>query len=71
MNLPANARQKLQNRANINHPSALALIKTLHTCGNIMRNKDLDEIAEQNTFREKALVRQNIKPGSKLSACIP
>lgn len=53
MNLPADARQRLQNRVNTTHPSDTSLIKALHTCGDIMRNKDLDDTAEQNTFREK------------------
>jgi len=70
MNLPASIRQQLQDRVNTTHSSDLMLIKALHTCGDIMRNNDLDETAEQNTFREKALVRQNTKTGSGLPAFI-
>lgn len=71
MNLSANARQKLQRRVNTNYPSDLALIKTLHACGNIMRNKDLDEIAEQNTFREKALVPAEYKTWQQIAGLYP
>jgi hypothetical protein len=71
MNLPANARQKLQNRVNTTHPSDASLIKALHTCGNIMRNKDLDETAEQNKFREKALVPAEYQTWQQIAGLYP
>jgi hypothetical protein len=71
MNLPANARQRLQNRVNTAHSSETSLIKALHTCGNIMRNKDLDETAEQNTFREKASVPAEYKTWQRIAGLYP
>ena len=71
MNLPANARQRLQNRVNTTHPADTALIKALHTCGNIMRNNDLDEPAEQNTLREKALVPAEYQTWQRIAGLYP
>ena len=71
MNLPANARQRLQNRVNTRHPSDASLIKALHTCGTILRNKDLDETVEQNTFREKALVPAEYQTWQRIAGLYP
>jgi hypothetical protein len=71
MNLPASTRQQLQDRVNTTHSSDLMLIKALHTCGDIMRNNDLDETAEQNTFREKALVPAEYKNWQRIAGFYP
>jgi hypothetical protein len=71
MNLPANARQRLQNRVNTTHSSDTSLIKALHACGNIMRNIDLDETVEQTTFREKALVPAEYKTWQRIVGLYP
>ena len=71
MNLPADARQRLQNRVNTTHPSDTSLIKALHTCGDIMRNKDLDDTAEQNTFREKAVVPAEYLTWQRIAGLYP
>ena len=71
MNLPADARLGLQNRVKTTHPSDTSLIKALHTCGNIMRSIDLDEIAEQNIFREKALVPAEYKTWQRIAGLYP
>ena len=71
MNLPANARQRLQKRVNATHPSDASLIKALQTCGNFMRNEDLDEAAEQKTFREKALVPDEYQTWQRIAGLYP
>ena len=70
-NLPANARLRLQNLVNTTHPPNTSLIKALHTCGNIMRNKDLDETAEQNKFRDKALVPAEYQTWQRIAGLYP
>jgi len=71
MNLPANARQKLQNRVNKTFLPETSLINALHACGNAMRNKDLDDTAEQNAFREKALVPAEYRTWQQIAGLYP
>jgi hypothetical protein len=71
MNLPANARQRLRNRFNKIHSSDASLIEALDTCGNFMRNKDLDETTEQKTFREKASVPSEYQTWQQIAGLYP
>lgn len=55
-NLPNDARNRLLDQTHLTHHSNKPLLALLHECSRLLRDRELDEVSEQNRLREEAVV---------------
>lgn len=71
MNLPGTDRHRLEHLLDTLHPASPTLLDALHSCGNIMREHDLDETADQDELRDKAIVPAEYKIWRRVAGLYP
>lgn len=70
-NLPGGIRNHLQDQASLTFAINKPLLAVLFECGTLLRERELDEVAEQNRLREEAVVPADYRTWQQILGLYP